>query len=399
MERSKALIKKDLLDVLRDPKAYVGFLLPLIIFAAFGVISEATAPPATVSLSAYVNGSWPVFTNYLKQEGVQVLSSPKGADAIISFKNISGFVSFRITFNLKSVDQVYYAKAEALNYLLSNFTSFYRSYLLKSSGVANYKVILNPVNYTFVTNINNVTYPFNPMYIFEFTQVEEFVAPTILFALSLEMAEMSATLITVEQEEKTFEVLLSMPVKRHEILLSKIISSFVISMLSSAFYFIGLIVFSDEYFSLLGLSSAQPISSVVPLQIIIIFIILVLISTIFSSSLGLLIGLLSKDLRVANVYLGLISVPILIPTLFFIAGGSLSYVNGIFKAILLALPPTYAIEVTKSFITRVLSGYWALGIFVGLLETFVALYVSSLILSGKALRLKKRYSQKEDKQG
>ncbi len=399
MERSKALIKKDLLDVLRDPKVYVGFLLPLIIFAAFGVISEATAPPATVSLSAYVNGSWPVFTNYLKQEGVQVLSSPKGADAIISFKNISGFVSFRITFNLKSVDQVYYAKAEALNYLLSNFTSFYRSYLLKSSGVANYKVILNPVNYTFVTNINNVTYPFNPMYIFEFTQVEEFVAPTILFALSLEMAEMSATLITVEQEEKTFEVLLSMPVKRHEILLSKIISSFVISMLSSAFYFIGLIVFSDEYFSLLGLSSAQPISSVIPLQIIIIFIILVLISTIFSSSLGLLIGLLSKDLRVANVYLGLISVPILIPTLFFIAGGSLSYVNGIFKAILLALPPTYAIEVTKSFITRVLSGYWVLGIFVGLLETFAVLYISSLILSGKALRLKKGHSQKEDKQG
>ena len=109
-----------------------------------------------------------------------------------------------------------------------------------------------------------------------------------------------------------------------------------------------------------------------------------------------MIGLLSKDLRIANVYLGIITVPILIPTLFFIAGGSLSYVSGPFKILLLLLPPTYAIEITRAFITRYLTGYWILGIFVGLIETAFILYISSLVINGTKLMLHKSKKVQND---
>ncbi len=392
----RGLIKKDLLDVLRDPKVYVGFFLPLLIFAAFGFISAVTAPPSTVPLSVYVSKNWSFLDSYLITQGAKISSSPFNSDAIISISNNSNFLILHVTFNMKDINQIYYAKAEALNYVLNNFQSYYRNYLLKKAGVADFKIISNPVNYSFITNINNVTYPFNPIYIFEMTQVEEFVAPTILFALCIGMAEMSATLITVEQEEKTFEVLLSMPIKRYEILVSKIIASFVISILSSIFYLVGLVIFSNEYLSLLGDVQTGPLVFV-NTTIFLIFVLLLIISTIFSSSLGILIGLLSKDLRIANVYLGLITVPILIPTLFFIAGGSLSYVSGPFKILLLLLPPTYAIEITRAFITRYLTGYWILGIIVGLVETLIILYISSLIINGTRLRLLKNKKVKEDK--
>jgi len=391
----RTLIKKDLLDVLRDPKVYIGFFLPLLIFAAFGFISAVTAPPSTVPLSVYVNKNWSLLDVYLINQGVKITTQPFNSDAIISFTNNSNFISFNVTFIMKDINQIYYAKAEALNYVLNNFQSYYRNYLLEKSGIANFKVVSDPVNYSFITNINNVTYSLNPLYIFEMTQIEEFVAPTILFALCIGMAEMSATLITVEQEEKTFEMLLSMPIKRYEILVSKIISSFVISILSSIFYLVGLIIFSKEYLSLLGAVQTGSLISINTL-IFFIFVVLLIISTIFSSSLGILIGLLSKDLRIANVYLGIITVPILIPTLFFIAGGSLSYVSGPFKILLLLLPPTYAIEITRAFITRYLTGYWILGIFVGLIETAFILYISSLVINGTKLMLHKSKKVQND---
>jgi len=393
----RVLIKKDLLDVLRDPKVYIGFFLPLLIFAAFGFISAVTAPPSTVPLSVYVTKNWSLLDSYLYSQGVKITSQPFNSDAIISYTNSSNFISLNVTFNMKDINQIYYAKAEALNYVLNNFQSYYRNYLLKKSGITDFQVVSNPVNYSFITNINNITYSLNPLYIFEMTQVEEFVAPTILFALCIGMAEMSATLITVEQEEKTFEMLLSMPIKRYEILISKIVSSFVISILSSIFYLVGLVIFSNEYLSLLGAVQTGPLISVNTL-IFMIFLVLLMISTIFSSSLGILIGLLSKDLRIANVYLGIITVPILIPTLFFIAGGSLSYVSGPFKILLLLLPPTYAIEITRAFITRYLTGYWILGIFVGLIETALILYISSFIINGERLRMLKNNKVKSDKE-
>jgi len=54
------------------------------------------------------------------------------------------------------------------------------------------------------------------------------------------------------------------------------------------------------------------------------------------------------------------------------------------------LPPTYPIEVTRAFITRYLTGYWILGIVVGLAETAFILYIASLIINGVNLKLKIR---------
>ncbi|MFP3133579.1 MAG: hypothetical protein RXR19_05745, partial [Nitrososphaeria archaeon] len=187
-----ALIKKDLLDVLRDPKVYIGFLLPLAIFAAFGFISAVTAPPSSVPLNVYVSKNWSLFDSYLYSQGVTITNQPYNSDVVIKFYNNSNFITFNVTFNMKDINQIYYAKAEALNYILNGFRAYYRNYLLEKIGVVNYKVISNPVNYSFVTNINNVTYSLNPLYIFEMTQIEEFVAPTILFALCIGMSEMAA---------------------------------------------------------------------------------------------------------------------------------------------------------------------------------------------------------------
>ena len=248
----RALIKKDVLDVLRDPKVYLGFLLPLIIFAAFGAISQATAHPSYAPLRVYVEGKWGLLTSYLKSYGINITSVPQGADAIISFRNASGFMELNVTFLMKDVNQLYYAKAEELNYIMDRLIPYYRDYLLNRSGLQNYMIIENPANLSFTTVLNSAVYPFNPLYIFEMSQVEELVAPTILFALSIEVAEMSATLITVEQEEKTLEVLLSMPVRRWEILTSKMISALIISVLSSLFYIIGLFVFSPSIWRSLG---------------------------------------------------------------------------------------------------------------------------------------------------
>lgn len=79
----------------------------------------------------------------------------------------------------------------------------------------------------------------NPDQIMSFVSQQTTFIPIILFFVIIFAAQMIATAIATEKENKTLETLLSLPIKRSSILSAKMVAAAVVALLSSIFYMIG----------------------------------------------------------------------------------------------------------------------------------------------------------------
>lgn len=374
--KALVLLKKDLKDFLRDPMVYVGFVLPFVLFAALGGLFISAVPSGPVPVSVYVaptSNYSSLVSSYLRGYGINVLNTSAGAVAAI---NVTGPPPLHITavFNLTSVDQYEYSRTleviDALNEMGQNVSY----YLLTRAGISSPSVYLNPLRLSFVTYLNGREFSTSPVYIFEGAQMEDLVLPLALASLSLTVSEMSATFVATEKEEKTLETLLSMPVPRRDLMVSKVLSSLVVSVMGTAFYFIGLFLYSDLVFA------AQAPVFVVSAPALAAFVASLALSAVFSGALGVLVGLLSEDMRVANTFMGVMMIPVLLPAFLYLIGGSVSTAPPLLRDILLALPPTYPIAIFEAFITGKMPPYVMPGLLVAFAETLAVIAISSWAL-------------------
>lgn len=381
------LLKKDLKDFLRDPMVYVGFVLPFVLFAALGGLFVASVPSGPLPVSVYVpqtSNYSELIASYLKVYGVNISGSPSNAIAMI---NVSETLPIGVTikFNITSVDQYEYARVMEVMDAIGSASQNISYYLLSRAGVSNPSAYLHPLKVSYLTLINGREFNGSPVYVFESAQMEDLVLPLALASLSLTVSEMSATFVSTEKEEKTLETLLSMPVPRRDIMVSKVASSLVVSVLGTAFYFVGLFVYSDLVFE-----AQAPILVLNPTALLA-FLAALALSAVFSGALGVVVGLLSEDMRVANTFMGVLMIPVLLPAFLYLMGGSISTAPPALRAILLALPPTYPIAIFESFITGRMPPYALPGLAVSFAETVAIIFVSSWLLEeGRAQLILKR---------
>lgn len=390
------LLIKDTKDLMRDPRIYIGLIVPLIVFGALGGLMSSVIPSGPVSANVTLYTRSPnasEISNALKSYGIGVnLNQPNpNAVAVIRLQNTSISdqslpVQVNVTFNMSELDEIQYIKSEYVLNALSQLSQNLSYSLLSARGITDYRTISSPLNYTVLTQINGRTYNMEPVALYEVTQLQVLLVPILLASLSLLVAEMSATSIAVENEEKTLEMMLTFPIRRSSILLSKMATSFLIAIVGTAFYIGGMLIY---LLAMPELSSSSTPLIALTFPAILIFIISLIVATVFSAVLGIIVGILSEDVRVANTYIGVITIPVIIPAIVYMLGGSVGTSPLPLKLLMLALPPTYPIAVAKSFITAHIAGYVLPGLAVSVLETVLLVLIASrLLVPEKLARIK-----------
>ncbi|MCS7132663.1 MAG: ABC transporter permease subunit [Aigarchaeota archaeon] len=175
--------------------------------------------------------------------------------------------------------------------------------------------------------------------------------PTVAVIIASSAASVAATSIALEKESKTLELLLTIPAKRLTILLSKLFGTFLIVLLSTISFIVGLGIY---VLMLAGAAIPTQAGGQIPLTQTGFGGLLepsplfmpVLLSTIFltmvmTTCIGLLVGILGGDVRSAQQLVSAITFPLLMPPLFISMFTSIENLPLSVKLMLLADPFTH----------------------------------------------------------
>lgn len=213
--------------------------------------------------------------------------------------------------------------------------------------------------------------------------------PIILVSVVLVVVQMAATSMAVENEERTFETLLTLPTSNSEILVSKLFGMFSVSLLGTILQIIGLAGYLYLYMgslTTLMTSGAQAFSLgliVSPADIAYLTISL-LLSLFFAAAIGIVVGALSRDVMIANTMVGPLSMLIYLPG-FFLALAPGDMIGGWLKALLYALPFTQSVIAAKDAVGATIPREAPLYLLVSLGISLASVFLTSKLLSLETL--------------
>lgn len=353
----KALISKEIKDLIRDPRIWIpvviGFLaMPIIgliqAFFIFGQITQSTAKPISIELS--LEGSSNVSQEFLSLlEGVMAVyniklapqgSFPRDAEALVvinasSIENlliggrIVSYVIYRASFG------GFFSTGDIISSRIQQaITEASRLYIARSINITNYlgslvsPTIVVPAPYVPERNIVVVSY--DPRQ-YESIAIAQVFIPMILLMVGVFILQYSAISMAIENEERTLEVLLSMPIPRYYIAIAKLSASVFIGLLSLSGFAIGFLVYERIVVSSIqSLESPAPsvstqlevprsilenrlggarmeslagVMSITP-DVVAILAIYILEAVLFLGVLGIMIGGVSSDARMAQTISG-----------------------------------------------------------------------------------------------
>jgi ABC-2 type transport system permease protein len=175
--------------------------------------------------------------------------------------------------------------------------------------------------------------------------------PMAMMILLIMAGQLAATSVAMEKEQKTLEVLLSLPVRRINILIGKLSGVIVVSMLATVSYLVGF----GFYFQSFGVSAgnvdlAALGLSPTPLGISLLAVSLML-SFVSALSLAILLSVFTKDVRSAQSLMGVLYIPIMIPALVLMFA-PINTLPGALQAAVLAIPFSYPIIASQALYTQ-----------------------------------------------
>ncbi|MBM4250266.1 MAG: ABC transporter permease [Euryarchaeota archaeon] len=177
------------------------------------------------------------------------------------------------------------------------------------------------------------------------------VMPMMLMMLLIMAGQLAATSVAMEKEQKTLEVLLSLPVRRINILIGKLSGVIAVSMFATLSYLVGF----TFYFNSLGMGGGRANLTELglspePIGIVLLGVTL-LLSFISALSLAVLLSVFTKDVRSAQSLMGLLYIPVIVPALvlMFSPVGALP---GPMQAVVLAIPFSYPIIASQALYTQ-----------------------------------------------
>jgi len=217
--------------------------------------------------------------------------------------------------------------------------------------------------------------------------------PLIAVLIASYASSVAATSVALEKESKTLEILLTMPVSRASILLSKLLGTFLIVLLGTISFIAGLAVYAIMFAgSILAFSpqtEVEAVSMIVPpIQPSPMFppILLAAIFTamVMTTCIGLLVGILGGDVRSAQQLVGAVSLPLLMPPFFTLLFASIDSLPLGVRIGLLADPFTHLfLAIQAGFMGDLATALVSLGFMIGF--TALLLLASSRLFMGERL--------------
>ncbi len=428
----KDLIVKELKNTLRDKKVLItSILMPVLIFGIMGVIYGFAFGKAAQTVKESVTGLKENAVIYVCDEDTGVFSklflnftSNYAHRAVVvracSFKDViqalsegnyslAVYIPSNASEDLQELrpipikvliktDKVSFSSSMALMGILNAFTSglnsFIRTYIVASRGL-NPRVVMSPViPYAGVIFrgalippelLNSLSSSF---FLFAF-------APLVVISMALGQA---ASSMAVENEEKTLEVLLSLPIPRYKIVAAKLVGTMVVVILATLSFAAGSGIYAYSLFTSMnsltssmsntsggsGMFSLNALTSLIDPFTVGALILSTFLSLTAVASLGLLLGSLTPDVRTSSTFVGQLSFLVMIPG-FILAFVDLSSLGSSGVALMIALSPFIApILVLKAYMENLpwittATLVWTAGF------TLLLVYLSSKLIDSERL--------------
>jgi len=385
MGKLRPLVEKEVKDLLRDPRIYIGLMIPIIMLPLIGFVmstaiqsaADVTTGNLTIALIDYdgTNAS-KNFTSLLDNMGLNIVDVNNGSlDKALEEARTFGSKALLIIpkgfeenlLSLGKVNVEVYSIVESVGISSAGAQSAIDGFLDMSSETLSAMlisklapgiepdIIRNPLNVTRYTVIKDIVVQVPPQALFGQLMIGYgIMIPMVLFILAIIVTQIAATATAVENEEKTLETLLTFPVTRYDILMAKLLGSSIVAVLGGVMFTVGFLIYFQGLSSLqssgFGVGDLYKALPSPPPETYVVLTISLILSIFFITSLGIVIGALSSDVRMSGSLLGIVLIPVLIPFLLIIYG-DLKSLPLAFQLFAYALPTSYPMIMAKEMIT------------------------------------------------
>lgn len=428
------LIVKEFKDLIRDPRIWIPFIISALIMPIMGLVIafpmksaiEESLSGLKVGIVNLDKGREAVgLINFLGGSGVKVIdltpyfSNTSNNNLIINDLvklvkerkvNVDAVMIFPRAFTsrlaMKSkvplvlfclVREVSIFGSPKVYRITSLVEEYLRSRMLKGSSL-NPNVIMNPVNLTSITYLEGkgILLRGDPQVVLSSLGFSAFFLPLILMIISVSVIQMAATSTAVENEERTLETLLTFPLSKFDVLLSKLLGSFGVSLIGSVLNLIGFVaylyIFSIAIPSQTGFS-VNLTSLLISGKDLAYLIVSLLATLFFMAALGVIVGALSSDVRIAGSIVGPLAMAVFIPG-YFISFANLSSLSPALRALMYSLPLTQPIALAKKAVTESLPLHTPIYLMISLAFSVAIVALTARIFSLETLSsLQRRLSR------
>lgn len=411
----RVLAGREFKNLIRDPRIFISFVLSLLLMPVIGLVLsfamgaavQAAAAAQTVAVvdmdgSAVSSG----LCKWLSEKGfvvvkleakgeVELLRDAVAAESVALVIIRSGFSGALSSGRRPVVDVVSLVKDVGIGLLpVARVIEAIGDYVLKvltERGGISYELVKDPLDEREAVYLvaKELLLPWRPALLTSLSMAVMLV-PLLLASMSMTVMQMTATSMACENEEKTLEMLLTLPVSNYEILLSKLLGTFAVSLIGSIFGMGGMLAYFYVMFLPLAPAAQQPVlevpaSAILPSPSDVVYLaVSLLLSMFFAAALGLVVGALSKDVQIANTIGGPLSLMTFLPAMVivFMPSEALGQVG---RMLLYALPATQPIIAAKDITIARLPPGSQLYLVVSLAASLATIYAVSKLFSLETL--------------
>lgn len=415
---------KEVRDLIKDPKILFGMILvPLVMFPVMGLAINVSTESIQKSVGRgnlalmdmdegnfssmpvrYFSSLPNVTVNVLPPQGIDsairetqrlnstsLLVIPPGFSAAIAKGEEATFMTYT---PLKTLGLSESARAGLDSNIVASFGSFLTAYYISAAAPSlNPSIVMRPLSINASSYINGQLLSVSPTVLIQIMMGQSILMPMAMMIVTVLAMQIAATAIAVEKEQKTLETLLTLPVSRFQILAAKLLGSTVIAGLGATATIAGFSYYMNTLTSSFGRATVSSFSLTPPISYYVILGGLIFLTLALATSLAIVVGVFSDDVRGAQAVVGYMILPVLMPSVMVMLGDLQTFPWGI-QAILLAIPFTYTMAFSKmAFIGDFTVGILGLGY--NLLWTVALLYVGSRLFgSEKILTVRISFARK-----
>lgn len=334
------LLKKDIKEIV-TPQLLVPLILVVVFYSFIGGVAQSENKKAALPKPVIVVNH--DLTDYSKQfiENLKSVSIPevykesnltpieyaksKGIDIIVEIP--SNFGESLKTFKqpeikiysiLKGSSIFTTINSSKISSIIASMNEVLSTMYIKNFTNVDPTFIKNPISLKEYVVINGKTSEVSPSVVVNLLMSQTIFIPIILAFVIIFASQMIAGLIASEKENKTFETLMTVPIKRPLIILSKMIASSIVGVIISIFYMIGM----RNYFNGVSMgefSSSQSVNILKELGLVYepkqyLFLgILVFLAIVASLGIASILAVFAEDTKSAQMYLTPLMILIMIP--------------------------------------------------------------------------------------
>ena len=415
MNKLWSLVIKEVKELIRDPKILIGVvLMPIIIFPIMGSaiqISQESVQRAvrgasfavwtddegfvTDALMSYLytnNSVVPIEAANL-QDALSQFTATDSSSLIYIPRGYNDNVTvgeqgrLKVYANLRKLNMAESQSTDIVTSLINIYNYYFSiskiNILIEDANAVGTPIgYRNPIAIDYASILKGNVLEIPPMAIFSLVMSQSIMLPIMVMMMVMFAIQMAATSIALEKEQKTLEILMTLPVSRMTILGGKLSGSIVIALAGAVSYLIGFSSYMNSAFSFVPEAQSMSLSDVnmgiTPFGFLLIGIV-IFVTLISALAMALSVAVFADSVRSAQSFTSALITPIMIPALVLMFS-DIEMLPTSFQYLMLAIPYTHTMIATKA---AFLGEYFIVmrSIFFISIWTVALLYIAARIFS------------------